>query len=115
MKRLAFVIIFILFTIYATGCSLYGYNNPYKGVYVSSNSTILKLKGNNRCEMVINLYKNAFYADGKYTVKDNNISIIFDKNQVSYYGIRYLSGKFEGDRLSIYFAPQKKYYVYIKK
>lgn len=89
-------------------------NNPYIGKYKSENNTIIYLEKNNACTMIINDYKVAFHAEGKYTVNNNNINITFDKNKSDVYGNVNLKGKFEGSRMTIYKSEESKECVYLK-
>jgi len=94
-----------------TACS----KNSYTGQYEALNNTILELGLNNNCTIINNVYKEAFYTNGKYVIKDNKINITFENNELNYYGVSSLNGKFEGSEIKIYNSLDNKEYSYSKK
>jgi hypothetical protein len=112
MKRVIFIfLILIISSICLTACS----ENPYIGKYESSNNTILELSANNDCTIINNVYKEAFYTNGKYVIKDNKINITFENNEQNYYGVSSLNGEFEGSKIKISNSLDNKDYIYSKK
>lgn len=111
MKKILYVLIILIFSSFMAACN----DNPYVGKYKSADNTILELNKNNNCTIINTLYKEAFYTNGKYTLKDNNINITFDKKQTNYFGVSSLSGKFEGNRIKLNNTKGNKYYIYSKQ
>lgn len=111
MKKILSILLILLISSFMIACN----DNPYVGKYESSDNVILELNKNNKCTMINTLYKEAVYTNGKYTLKDNNINITFDKKQTNYFGVSSLSGKFEGNRIKLKNTKGKKYYIYSKK
>jgi hypothetical protein len=111
MKKLYFIILIFTISIYMAACD----QNPYVGQYKSPDNTVLILSSNNDCTIIYNLYKEAFYTEGKYTINDNNINITLASNETNYYGISSLKGKFEGNSIKIYNSSVKQYNTYSKE
>ena len=112
MKKMIFIFVFfIVSSICMTSCS----ENPYTGKYESSNNTVLELSSNNNCTIINNVYKEAFYTNGKYVVKGNKINITLRNDKPNYYGVSSLNGNFEGSDIKILNCLDGKYYIYLKK
>lgn len=109
MKRIFIILIILFICINISACS----ENPYSGQYMSTNNIIIKLDSNNNCTIIDTIYKEAFYAEGKYTINNNNIDISFSKSD--YCGEKSLKGKFEGSSIEIYDALYNKYVIYYKE
>src|SRR5471030_438486 len=103
MKKVIYIFLFLtISSICMTACS----KNSYTGQYEALNNTILELGLNNNCTIINNVYKEAFYTNGKYVIKDNKLN---------YYGVSSLNGKFEGSEIKIYNSLDNKEYSYSKK
>jgi len=112
MKKMKFI---LLLLIIGSICMMPCSENPYIGEYESSDNTILELRSNNYCTIINNKYKEVFYTNGKYDIKDNKISITFGDNEPNYYGASIINGKFEGSNIKITSSLNSKDYIYIKK
>lgn len=111
MKKIAaFLSLILVVILFVTAHS----SNPYTGKYGSNDNVILKLEKNNKCEIIKDEYKDAFYFDGKYTIKDNKVKITFNKGQ-NYYGITGIEGKAEGNKITLYDPFVKGDIIYFKE
>lgn len=116
MKKINFILLLMLCGFIITICvSKNPYKNPYTGKYLSKNDTILKLEPNTDCTIIQNLYKEAFYTNGKYVIKDNNITITFSNNEQNYYGASTLRGKVEGSKITLYDKLDDKHHIFLKE
>lgn len=112
MKKLIYILLFISISSFGfTACS----EDPYIGKYQASNSSILVLGGNNSCTIINNSYKEAFYTEGKYVIKDNDINITFNTKETNYYGVPVLKGKFIGNSIKLNDSLCSKTYIYSKE
>jgi len=112
MKKMIFIFVFfIVSSICMTSCS----ENPYTGKYEAPNNTVLELSSNNNCTIINNVYKEAFYTNGKYVIEDNKINITLGNDEPNYYGVSSLNGKFEGSKIKITNSLDNKEYIYLKK
>lgn len=111
MKKKFYLLLVFTMGMFLVACQ----ENPYSGRYEAKDNTILKLKSDNNCTIIINLYRNAFYVDGKYTIEDNNININFNDKKANYFETSTLKGKVEGGRIKLYNSAEKEYMVYYKK
>ena len=112
MKRVIFIfLILIISSVCMTACS----DNPYIGEYEAPNNTVLELGSNNKCTIINNVYKESFYSNGKYVIKDNNINITLGNDEPNYYGASSLNGKFEASNIKISNSLDNKEYIYLKK
>ena len=66
MKKILYVLIILIFSSSMAACN----DNPYVGKYESTDNAIIKLNKNNNCTIINTLYKEAFYTNGKYILKD---------------------------------------------
>lgn len=97
-KIISILLFFIIISIFMTGCN----NDPYSGKYKTSDNTILELSSNGKCKVINNFYKDVFYTYGEYTIKDNEIEIIFDKDKQDYLSVESLKGKVKGSNIEFY-------------
>lgn len=76
-------------------------SNLYSGTYTCDENSrlILKLRGDYTFELINSFGKNSECNDGKYSVKDNNIILEFNK-EPNIYSFKNLSGKVQGSKLS---------------
>lgn len=99
MKKILYILlVFIMSSIFITGCN----NDPYSGKYKTSDNTILELSSNGKCKIINNFYKEVFYTYGEYTIKDNEIKITFDKDKQNYLRVEGLNGKVKGSNIEFY-------------
>lgn len=111
MKKIYFILIILIFSYFMVACN----DNPYVGKYKSADNTILEMNKNNKCTIINTVYKDTFYTNGKYVIKDNKVNITFNKKQTYYFGVSSLSGKFEGSRIKLYNVNAQKYDIYSKE
>ena len=88
MKRVFFMFIVFTMSVFIIGCD----NDPYVGKYKTSNNMILDLSLNGNCKIINNFYKEAFYTNGRHTIKDNEIEITYNNKQ-NYLRVECLKGK----------------------
>lgn len=112
MKKI--VSIFLFFAIISI-VMMGGRSNPYSGKYITSNNTILELNSTGKCKVINNFYKDVFYTYGQYTISDNEIEIIFDKDKRNYLNVESLKGKVKGSNIVFYdYIQEGKECVYSK-
>lgn len=120
MKKILFTLLFIA----AGACMIIGLydtkaceNNPYSGQYVSqdNDNISLKLNSNNKCTFINSLYKEVFYTDGKYVIKNNHIKITLNKNGNDYSQNSKLQGVVEGSRVKLLDTSDHKYSIFLKE
>lgn len=110
-KILSILLVFIISSIFIVSCN----NDPYIGKYKTSNNTILELSSNGKCQVINNVYKDVFYTYGKYTIKDNEIEITFEKDEENYLRVEGLKGKVKGSNIEFYnYLGQGKECIYSK-
>lgn len=112
VKKIFILIIFMLFIFVEF---IYHTDDPYTGKYDTNGNITLELKRNGKCTLEANSYKNVFYTEGRYSIKDNNITIDIPKSECSYFGGTSIKGKFQGNRLEIYDFIQKRNYDYYRE
>jgi len=112
MKKI--VSIFLFFAIISI-VMMGGSSNSYSGKYITSNNAILELNSTGKCKVINNFYKDVFYTYGQYTISDNEIEIIFDKDKRNYLNVESLKGKVKGSNIVFYdYIQEGKECVYSK-
>lgn len=77
------------------------HQNPYYGKYSSkiNNNITLDLHEDNKFTMTNTFNKGAEHAYGKYTVNDNNITLIPNKDNYCFFNDQSIKGKVEGSKI----------------
>lgn len=103
MKK--FIVIVILTISVLTGFVILkdrGYN-PYSGTYIytGQGNLILKLKNDNTYILYYPVGRRDDFVKGEYEVKDNNIALTPDKDNINKIMSKALHGKVEGSKISL--------------
>ncbi|OOM70449.1 hypothetical protein CLPUN_52200 [Clostridium puniceum] len=110
-KIISILLVFIIISIVIANHN----NDSYTGKYKDSNNTILELSSNGKCTIINSFYKDVFYTYGKYTIKDNEIEINFDKDKENYLRVESLEGKVKGSNIEFHnYLTEGKECVYSK-
>lgn len=117
MKKVIFTALVVLIIGCVLGFEKCQYNgDPYIGKYECPKyRTILILSKDNKFTIIDNLYKEAFCINGKYSIKDNNIELIVDKDRVNNCEKAYFKGKVKGSRIELNGLHKNDTIVYFKK
>jgi hypothetical protein len=91
--------------------------SPYSGKYSCevNNNITLELNKNNKFILINTLGKNAEYAYGEYSVKDNEILLIPNNDYSYFYGNKNIKGKVEGTRISFLDFTNKNNLIFNKQ
>lgn len=116
MKKTFFIILILIGIIYV-GISTktnYDSNNSYIGKYeCPENNVILILGKSNNYTIINNLYRDAVYVKGKYSVKNNNIQLMTTSYNMNSDKKDYLKGSFQINKITFYnfYGKQSVFYL----
>lgn len=99
MKKLLSLIIFVLIILSMTSY----HKNPYYGKYicqVNANIT-LNLNKDNSYNLINTFNKDAESSNGKYTITDNQITLIPKEDNSCFFNDKTIKGKVEGTRITL--------------
>ncbi|MEY8001061.1 hypothetical protein AB8U03_12840 [Clostridium sp. Mt-5] len=101
MKKIFVIILFMVFIGYILFFLERGYSeDPYTGKYeCPQNNLILVLSKNNDCTVINNLYRDTFCIKGRYSIRNNNITIVLNEGKSASYRKLYFKGEVEGHRI----------------
>lgn len=75
---------------------------PYSGKYFceSNNNLILELERNNKFILIDMFGKNTENVYGRYSIEDNQITLMSNNDNPYFYGNKHMKGKIDGSRIS---------------
>lgn len=113
MKKIFFVLLAFIIGSFMIGCN--SNHDPYAGEYKTTDNTILELNSDGTCKVINNFYKDVFYTYGKYSINDNKIKIIFEKDKQNYLRVESLKGEVKGSNIELNNYPvEGKEWTYFK-
>jgi hypothetical protein len=99
LKRFFVIILIIILSLF-TGCTY----NPYHGNYLYNGDAniVLQLNNNYSFQIITTIGKNDSYIEnGKYSVDNNTITLIFNNNSTKSSNNKTLTGKVTGSEIKI--------------
>ncbi|ADK16977.1 MULTISPECIES: hypothetical protein [Clostridium] len=117
MKKMGVIILCIIIVVFIVVFVKKDNNKyPYIGKYqCPQNNTILILDKNNNYTIINNLYREAVYTKGKYSIENNNMKLMLKKGETVSYPKEYIEGKIKGDRIEFNKFYEKHVTFYLEK